>query len=675
MIAKRIAVRAVAAGLGLLVMTLLALRWERGRERRAPSRAESADVLTGLEPPVPEIAHAVRGGRPVLFVGLDGGDWQLLDEFMAGGAMPHLAAIVEEGRSGILTTLHPPLSPLVWTTMMTGVSPIEHGILDFTRFNPVSGAREPITSGERRVPAIWNMASCAGKSVAVFGLWATWPAEPVRGVLVSDRLFSFQYQEDRPPGAAVFPAARGEWAARALESAEREIDFAALRAYLPWLDEREYERAVHRPDPYAEPPSALRRILVETRVYHTLASSWYREQQPDLAIVYLQGTDTIGHLFAPYAPPRQKEISPIDFERYGRVPERYFSYVDSLLGEYRELAEARGAILMIASDHGFRWKAGRPRTPTSFAAATAGRWHRDEGIYVLWGPNVTPALRGEARSGVAQVCSTLLALLGMPAGRGLEGPLAAVGVAAGGEGADYRTSCASPAVPKVPEGEPERVSAAPEQLEKLRALGYIGAGEAVRALEEGGQSTSTRTAGSWNNEGLILGELGRKREAREAFERAIALDPRLASALWNLSELLFAEEPDLARSNALLVRAAAEGLPDGVEAIVKRAIVCQRSGRIGSSESLLEAAVEALPGEAALWLFRGRYRLDREDCAGAKLDFEHATRLDPASAIAWASSGLTKLCLGDGKGASADFRRSLAIDPNQPQLRRSLESP
>ena len=80
-------------------------------------------------------------------------------------------------------TQHPPLSPLVWTTMMTGVSPLEHRILDFTRFDPVTHAREPITSDERAVPAIWNMATSRGKSVGVFGMWATDP--PEAGVIAS----------------------------------------------------------------------------------------------------------------------------------------------------------------------------------------------------------------------------------------------------------------------------------------------------------------------------------------------------------------------------------------------------------------------------------------------------------------------------------------------------------
>src|SRR5437667_5460764 len=167
---------------GLTALSVAGYAWRTSRRAATPRPPVEGD-LTGT---VPGISREVHGGHPVIFIGLDGADWNLLDRLMAEGTMPNLALLTREGRSGILKTLHPPLSPLVWTTMMTGVSPLEHGILDFTRFNPTTGAREPITSDERLVPAIWNMVTSVGKQVAVFGLWATYPAESVAGLVVSD---------------------------------------------------------------------------------------------------------------------------------------------------------------------------------------------------------------------------------------------------------------------------------------------------------------------------------------------------------------------------------------------------------------------------------------------------------------------------------------------------------
>jgi Flp pilus assembly protein TadD len=615
----------------------------------------------GDPPLIPEIARAAPEGRPVLFVGLDGADWELLDAYMREGRMPNLAALVREGRTGVLTTIQPPLSPLVWTTEMTGVSPLEHGILDFTRFHPKTGEREPIPRDERRVPAVWNMASAAGRSVAVFGMWATWPAEPVRGILIADRFSSFT-ASGPPPAGSVHPADYEPLARVILGQAESKVDLAALRAYLPDLTEDEFREAVARRAPYAHPVSALRRILVETRVWNALARYVIAERRPALSIVYFQGTDTIGHVFAPYAPPRRPEVAEADFARFHRVPDLYFAEIDRLLGEYRDVAEWTGAVLMLASDHGFLWREARPEKLSSAAAATAGLWHRDEGMYLLWGPDIAPGPRERGR--VDQVCATLLALLGLPPGAGLAGP-ALPGTPAGtAEPVDYRALL--PLAPSMPD---PGTAPSGDEIAKLRALGYVGGSEPARAPAGAG---STRTPASYNNEGLLLRQAGRTREAAGAFEKALALDPRSASALWNLSELLHAEGREPERSDDLLAQAAAAGLPEAAERAGARALELARTGQGERARRLLDGSVAALPEDPGLRLLRGRARLEARDCAAARSDFAEASRLSPGNAVAWASLGLSELCLGEAAAARRALERSLQIDPAQPQVQAAL---
>ena len=74
-----------------------------------------------------------------------------------------------------------------------------------------------------------------------------------------------------------------------------------------------------------------------------------------------------------------------------------------------------------------------------------------------------------------------------------------------------------------------------------------------------------------------------------------------------------------------------------------------------------------------MWLFRGRYRVERGDCAGAVDDFRRAVRLSPENAGAFASMGLAQLCAGDAAGGRASFQRSLQLDPNQPKVRQYLQ--
>jgi Flp pilus assembly protein TadD/arylsulfatase A-like enzyme len=622
-------------------------------------------------PAVVRAAHSAHAGHPVLFVGWDGADWQLLDLYMADGAMPNLAALVREGRSGVLLTIQPPLSPLVWTTMMTGVSPLAHGVLDFTRFNPRTGEREPITREERRVPALWNMAGMAGRSAAVFGLWATWPAEPVDGLLVADRLFSFQNPETAPPPGVVYPPAEEGWARNALAETEREVGFAAVHAYLPWLTEEGYRELLARQDPYSQPAAALRRILVETAVYDRLAKGWLARHRPDLTVVYFQGSDAVGHVFAPYAPPRQPAIPEVDFARYSGVPRAYFADLDRRLGEYRQIARERGAVLVLASDHGFRWREGRPERLASAAAATAGRWHREEGIYLLWGPGIESRPGHGERGSVTQVTATLLALLGLPPGEGLAGPplpgtpMDEKGGTPVRYAAWFRPGSPAPA-PSAPGGA--------EEIAKLKALGYVGASEPARTQGSGSGAGATRTAGSFDNEGLLLRAAGRTAEARAAFERALARDPGNAAALANLSDLLAqgTAPADRERADALLLQALAAGLPDGVERVLARAAADRRAGEPGRGLALLDRTIAARPERPEPRMLRGRLRLERQNCRGALADFAAAAAATPRDPLAWGSAALARLCLGDRAGAVRDLRQSLALDPNQPEIARAL---
>src|SRR5688572_12793832 len=126
------------------------------------------------------------------------------------------------------------------------------------------------------------MASVAGKKVGAFGFWATYPAESVNGVMVSDRLFTFLFSEATPPPGVVYPAGMESWARDGLNRAQEGVGYEAIKAMLPSLAQAEYAEAIKVVDPYSHPVSAVRRILTETRVYDELAREWFAREKPDL---------------------------------------------------------------------------------------------------------------------------------------------------------------------------------------------------------------------------------------------------------------------------------------------------------------------------------------------------------------------------------------------------------
>ena len=195
--------------------------------------------------------------------------------------------------------------------MLTGVSPLEHRILDFTRFSPASGQKEPITSDERRAPAIWNMAGYAGRTSATFGLWATYPAERVTASSSRTGSTGFLFTEEEPAAGHRLPrrareAGRGTRCARS-EKATRlrgRCTSTCPGSSAGGVPDDSRRRRRPTPTPTRWPRCAA--SWSRREVYHRLATRVDREGAADLAIVYFQGTDSIGHTFAPFAPPRQR---------------------------------------------------------------------------------------------------------------------------------------------------------------------------------------------------------------------------------------------------------------------------------------------------------------------------------------------------------------------------------
>jgi predicted AlkP superfamily phosphohydrolase/phosphomutase len=73
--------------------------------------------------------------KKVIFLGLDGLDPKLTEQFMAAGKLPNLARLKEQGCYSRLRTTFPALSPVAWSTFATGVNPAKHNIFDFLNRN------------------------------------------------------------------------------------------------------------------------------------------------------------------------------------------------------------------------------------------------------------------------------------------------------------------------------------------------------------------------------------------------------------------------------------------------------------------------------------------------------------------------------------------------------------
>jgi hypothetical protein len=145
--------------------------------------------------------------RPrVIVLGLDGLDPGVVEQLAGEGQLPNFRRLRERGAAGTLTATPPLLSPILWTTIATGVPPGRHGVAAFDRISllgrvalsPPAGTgwafrgplhwagmseRLPVSAAQRRAYAFWEIAARAGIPTLTVNWWAS---EPMAGASVVD---------------------------------------------------------------------------------------------------------------------------------------------------------------------------------------------------------------------------------------------------------------------------------------------------------------------------------------------------------------------------------------------------------------------------------------------------------------------------------------------------------
>jgi tetratricopeptide (TPR) repeat protein len=602
----------------------------------------------------------------VIWLGLDGLDFELLDRLAAEGALPNWKRLAEEGYTSRLSSDYPLISPMLWTTAATGVPPDVHRVLDFQEVDPASGRRVPISGRSRLAPAAWNLASDAGRKVGVVGWWATHPAEEVDGYFVSDRASPILFA-DLPREGVAFPASFAAGVTQVV-SRDGRVAPADLAPYLD-MPEPEIASALSSGAGMENPVVGLGRVLGATRITQRIARDLYDRTRPNLAVTYFGGTDEVGHLFASFTPPRIdcKSVTDADVAKYGRVVPAYYAIVDRILGQWMRRADEDGAVLLVHSDHGFKWGSDRPCGLASGDWSTAAFWHRPEGVLTVWGRGVRRGQpRGEAR--LIDIAPTVLALIDVPGDARMTGH--PVSAAFEKPLRFTRTGNAAPPVRRVADAAVSDAEAS-EYAKKLLALGYLSPGETSTLAPTGGAEPGL-TEGAWNNLGAWEMKTRKDLSAAEAaFQESLRLNPDYYSPMFNLA-VLYRERGDTRSAEDWLLRSLAKVRSDPSIAVVSWSREYAKAGKPAASASLLARAAAAFPDNEAVARERARFLHENKDCRGASdalAKFESTT----TSPQTLNDLALYQTCLQNREAVEKLLARSLALDPNQPAVARALE--
>lgn len=525
-----------------------------------------AGLACGPESSVPE-------GARVLVLGLDGVDPQAVDLLMSEGRLPNFARLRQEGAYGRLRSQKPLLSPILWTTIATGKGPLEHGIGHFVARAPGSGEEIPATSRLRQVKALWNIASEAGRRVLTVGWWATWPPEEVHGSVVSDHTaYHFLFEDGFSGSAGETTTYPPELAARIAPLLRRPSEVGADELE-PFVEASPEELAA--PFDFQDDLAHLRWALATAESYRDIGLELWRTEQPDLALVYIEGVDSASHLFGHLfrAQGLGGELA-LQQQKYGRTVEQMYLFADRLVGEFLAALDDR-TTLVVLSDHGFALGE-LPDDPsmTRDLRRVSEKFHRPEGILYLYGPRVRAHARLDQPS-ILDIAPTVLTLLGLPPARDMPGRVLAEALTfppGDARVASYET----PGEPKRPAAEEPSGGGGTDavqraQLEHLESLGYLGG-----SARSPNRAQAAAAPEAERNLAALHFEAGRYREAAQMYRRLLeaspgdaALHTSLAGALGALGRFDQAFE-ELSR--------AIELDPLSVEAYHNRAVIWERRG-------------------------------------------------------------------------------------------------
>jgi predicted AlkP superfamily phosphohydrolase/phosphomutase len=258
-----------------------------------------------------------RKTKRVCVIGLDGVPHGMILDLAGRGVMPAMARLIETGHLHKMRASLPEISAVSWTNFMTGRNPGTHGIFGFTDFKPHSyGVRFP-NFKDLKVPTLWDTLGESGKKSIVINQPSTYPARPLKGVLISGFVALELAKAVHPP------------------------------TYLAALDRMGYQTDIDIVK-CREDPAVLWRELANTMAGHEKALDFFWGEPCDYFEFVITGTDRLHHFL-------WKAYEDASHPYHGQFLE-YYRQADRIIGKvvtsFRKTAGTDEGLYLL-SDHGF----------------------------------------------------------------------------------------------------------------------------------------------------------------------------------------------------------------------------------------------------------------------------------------------------------------------------------
>jgi tetratricopeptide (TPR) repeat protein len=609
--------------------------------------------------------------RRVLLVGWDAADWRMIEPLMRAGRMPNFSKFIAEGVSGNIASLTPMISPILWTSIATGKWGDKHQILGFAEPDGTTGKCRPVTSTSRKCEALWTILHRNGRSASVVNWFASHPAEACDGVIISDRFAPPVGPPNKPwpvPAGTISPAALSDKAAKLrVHPAMTTPD--QIRRFVPRLNEIDLRQPAKpagdtppatdstlaaATDPASEERNKineLRALLAQCATVHTAATWILKEHASDFVGVYYDAIDRFAHAFMEFHPPRMPHVPERHFELFKGVMETCYEFHDMMLGRLMQLAGPETTVIVV-SDHGFFSDDLRPEGTSAIQGGKPVAWHRPFGVFAARGPEIK---QGEKIYGASllDVAPTVLALMGVPVGRDMDGQVLTQ---------IFRTPASVAFVEShEPPAEQKRETPADEDpwvvqqmLDQLVQLGYLSE-----------NSTDEVVVDRMRNLAQIYLATGRPALAKTQFENALEKKPGDESSRLGISRCLLAEGKTSEAETLIREVLGSDG--ESVRAHIHLATISMRRGDAAAAldhylkAEALDATSPGVRTSAGIALIR----LRRWQEAAEK--FEAALAVNADDVDAWDGLGVAYRALKQPGDAVFAHMRAVALIHTRPR--------
>ncbi len=485
----------------------------------------------------------------------------------------------------------------------------------------MNGGARPYTSTSRKCKALWNILSQSGLRSNVVGWWASHPAEPINGTVVTNAFAGTKFDPEhgwRVPVGSIHPAEKGTLLA-SLKVFPTELTEAHILPFIP--DAAKIDQQVDRR------LGTFAKLLSDAATIHSVATALMEKEAWDFTAVYYDAVDHFSHAFMAYHPPRLSWINESDFELFKEVVRGAYRFHDMMLERLLQLAGPETTVIL-CSDHGFESGSQRPRGIPREPAGPA-IWHRQYGIFVIAGPGIKQDERIYGAS-LIDLAPTVLTLFDLPIGEDMDGRplLEAFEVPPEVKTISSWETKPGEAGMHAP-GTAVDSDQAQELMQQFAALGYIEDPGADKEKQEESADVEAKynlaRVFLWKSEAdralPLLAEIARRRPWEERFLRELVL------AYFQAGYLRQAER---------LIRAMCDnGEPDNPVAVLLMArIKIARGDYGGGLQQLLvgEAMSPMLPG---LYTLLGDAYIHLTQLDNARVAYEKAVALDEDNAFAW----------------------------------------